>query len=245
MDNFKNLILVILICAALSVLYFNLALDPASIDKLFLTISTFLFSIFSGFFISRQAARYSDIRKSLAAIDGNMSAMYRASGHLGADFQSKVGGVIKEYYELILKNQSWDYNFTHKTTTLISLHALLEERVGKNSLSPLEGSALGRVTASLGNIQMERKNLVALYEERIPFFQWAPIYFLATVLFITLSITVPSFDFLLPSILKGAFATAIIVVLILLRQLDSLRLFEGIIGEHSAKDVIEIIEGDK
>ena len=66
-----------------------------------------------------------------------------------------------------------------------------------------------------------------------------------TVLFITLSITVPSFDFLLPSILKGAFATAIIVVLILLRQLDSLRLFEGIIGEHSAKDVIEIIEGDK
>src|SRR3989338_7338811 len=103
MDNFKNLILVILICAALSVLYFNIALDPASIDKLFLTISTFLFSIFSGFFISRQAARYSDIRKSLAAIDGNMSAMYRASGHLGADFQSKVGGVIKEYYELILK----------------------------------------------------------------------------------------------------------------------------------------------
>jgi hypothetical protein len=35
------------------------------------------------------------------------------------------------------------------------------------------------------------------------------------------------------------------MVVILLKKFDDLSLFEGTIGEHSAKDVIRIIDGEK
>jgi hypothetical protein len=37
----------------------------------------------------------------------------------------------------------------------------------------------------------------------------------------------------------------IVIVVILLKKFDNLTLFEGTIGEHSAKDVIRIIDGEK
>ncbi|MEK7635848.1 MAG: hypothetical protein AAB405_02040 [Patescibacteria group bacterium] len=47
------------------------------------------------------------------------------------------------------------------------------------------------------------------------------------------------------SIIKAAFATSIISVVFLMRQLDRLKLFEGMIGESSAQDVLDIIAGKK
>ena len=45
--------------------------------------------------------------------------------------------------------------------------------------------------------------------------------------------------------LKSAFASSVIFVVILLSQFDRLKFFEGTIGESSAKDVLDIIEGRK
>ncbi|MEI7620404.1 MAG: hypothetical protein WCJ57_02440 [Candidatus Falkowbacteria bacterium] len=243
MKNLLRIGLVTIFVVLVSVYYFaNLEI---SLDKTLLTISTFLFAIFSGFFISRQSSRYGDIRKSDSVIDGNFSAIYRSSSHLGLKFQKKMGELIKVYYSNILSNDSWDYNFTNKTTTLSDIHALLEKNFGGKTLTSLENSALGRIMMSLGAIQQERKNLVALYEERIPVFEWIPIWFLAGVLILTLSTTVSSYLSLLDSVLKGIFGTSVLVIVILLKRLDSLRLFEGIIGEHSARDVVDIIDGRK
>jgi len=61
---------------------------------------------------------------------------------------------------------------------------------------------------------------------------------------LTLS-TIASQGMAIASIIKGAFATAVIAVIMLLRQLDKLKLFEGMIGESSAKDILDIMEGKK
>lgn len=50
-----------------------------------------------------------------------------------------------------------------------------------------------------------------------------------------------SVDVLLPPVLKGAFAVSLISVIIILKNLDNLHLFEGFIGERSAKDVVSIV----
>ena len=81
----------------------------------FLTVATFLFAIFAGFFISRQGNRYSNIRDQISQFDGELSAMYRQLGHIDKKAQKQLAKIIKGHYLKILKNKAWDYNFIHKS----------------------------------------------------------------------------------------------------------------------------------
>ncbi len=136
-----------------------------------------------------------------------------------------------------------DYSLTHKTTTLTDIHHIIG-KIGQNNLTNIQNVALGRISMALSGAQDVRKQLVALVDERIPKFQWI----LITLFMLTLLSAVSSIysvGLLLPSILKAAFGVSIISVVIILHNLDILNLFEGNIGGHSAKDVIDIIDGKK
>jgi len=235
--------ILILLFVGLSTAYYYNVFAGNEVDKTFLTLSTFLFALFTGFFISRQASRYSEIRKLTADFDGNMSGVYRMFGHLGKETQKKSGNIIKDYYKKIVKN-GWDYAFTHKTRTLTDLHQLLEDTITKHGSDGIKSTAASRIAVGLQDQQKVRKNMVALREERIPGFQWMLIYLLTAILILTVS-TIPSESLLLGSVIKAAFIVSVLMVAVLLKKLDELKLFEGIIGEHSAQDVVEIIEGKK
>ena len=71
----------------------------ADVDRIFLTIATFLFSMIVGFFIARQGVRYSGIREQISLFDGHLSAIYRESGHLGKKAQEHIGEIILDYYK--------------------------------------------------------------------------------------------------------------------------------------------------
>lgn len=242
MKYLKYLIFIVFI--GVSFLSYFYLFGGKEVDKTFLTISTFLFSIFTGFFISRQGTRYMTIREKIANFDGNMSAIYRGSGHLGVDIQNKIGEIIKKHYEAIIENKAWDYHFTHKSSTITSIHGILEESLKDQALTSLKNDIVIRITTALHDVQLIRKNMVALYQERTPFFQWLLIGILGLILLITL-MTIPSQGYLLGSLLKGAFGASVISVLILLLQLDRLQFFEGTMGENSASDVVNIIAGKK
>jgi len=219
--------------------YWNI---PFETDKIFLTISTFLFAIFTGFFIARQGRRYSVIREKTAGFDGNMSAIYRASGHLGQDVQGRVGNVLIQHYGAIRDHKAWDYHFTHKSSTITDIHNILQESLGDESLSSLKNVITMQIGVSLRDLQLLRKNLVALYQERIPIFQWTILFFLTMILLLTLTF-IPSYLFLLGAFMKTAFLVSVVAVLLLLYRLDSLQVFKGLVGENSAKDVLDIIAG--
>jgi hypothetical protein len=229
--------------AILSVAYYYDIFGSNDTDKIFLTLSTFLFALFTGFFISRQATRYSEIRKLTADFDGNMSGIFRLFEYFGDKAQRESGEIIKNYYKKIVEN-SWDYAFTHKTTTITDLHHLTEKTINKNGNDGIKGVATSRIIVGLQEQQKTRKNMVALREERIPKFQWMLIYLLAAILIVTVS-AIPSAFLLLESIIKAAFVVSIFMIVVLLKKLDKLKLFEGIIGEHSAMDVVDIIAGKK
>lgn len=121
----------------------------------------------------------------------------------------------------------------------------MSEKTTKDQALPsLKHLALQRVLTALETLQIVRKNMVALHTERIPRFQWVLVYFLALILFITVS-TIPSQEYILSSILKGAFSSSVIFVLILLHEFDRLKFFEGTMGEHSAQDILGILAGEK
>ncbi len=213
------------------------------IDKVFLTLATFLFALFSGFFIARQAGRYGDLRKLTADFDGNMSSIYRAFGHYSLEAQESAGNIIAGHYHNIVAH-GWDYPLTHKTTTLTNLHTETASAVAQNGTDGVKGAVTTRIMLVLSDVQKIRKQMVALRDERIPGFQWMLVYLLTAILVFVVS-TIDSSGFLLGSIVKAAFVIAVVSVVTLLRRLDNLQLFSGSIGENSARDVIEIIKGTR
>lgn len=228
----------------LSLVYFKYDFGGGGTDKVFITITTFFFSIFTGFFITRQGNRYTKIREIISSYDGKMSGMYRVAGNLSSNIQEQIGVIIKAHYEKILETKSWDYHFTHKSNTISAIHQVLETDIGGNKQESLRNQSLGRILANLGDCQVLRKNMVMLYQERIPGFQWFLIFLFVLILLATITV-IPSQGFLLGSILKSAFAVSILSVVVILFNLDDLHLFEKFIGENSARDVVEIIGGTK
>lgn len=234
----------ILIFAGLSLSYYFIPFGAEDLSQVFLSISTFLFAIFTGFFIARQGRRYSAIRDRITQFDGEMSSIYRQFGHLSSQSQEEVKKIIKNHYGLILENKAWDYHFVNKSSTLISIHELIERTTKDQKLPTLKNFAVQRILVALQTLQGTRKSMVALHSERIPKFQWVLVYFLAAILLSTVSV-IPSHLLLFGAILKAAFGSAVIFVIILLHEFDRLRFFEKTIGEHSAQDILDIFSGKK
>lgn len=224
--------------------YFTFDLGAANTDKIFITITTFFFSIFTSFFITRQGNRYTKLREIISTYDGKLSGIYRVSGNISPTVQTKCAVVIKDHYAKIIESKSWDYHFTNKSNTISSLHEILESEIGGNKQETLRNQAVGRVLANLGDCQVLRKNMVMLYQEKIPVFQWTLIVLFLGILLATISI-IPSQGFFLGAALKAAFVVAILSVVLILQNLDNLHLFEKFIGENSATDVLSTIEGSK
>jgi hypothetical protein len=219
-------------------------LSAYRLDNIYLTVSTFLFSVFNGFFIARQSSRYSEIRNNLSRFDADMSIIFRESTHLSAHEHEHITGMLRDYYTLVLKHKDWAYYyFTHKSTLIANIHASIDT-YAKVSMEGIRGESIKNILRTLDDVQVARKLLVSLKEEVLPRFQKFFIYILATVLFLAI-LTLPSYGVVLASLLKSVYMITVISVVMLLRKFNDLSLFEGSIGEHSARDVLSIIDGDK
>lgn len=236
--------LLIFLFVILSFVYYKISFGAENTDKVFITITTFFFSIFTGFFITRQSTRYTKIREIIGNFDGKMSGTYRVSGTISPEIQGKIGLIIKDHYQKILESHSWDYHFNNKSSTISNIQEVLNTEVAKNKLETLPTQAVARILSAMSDCQTLRKNMIMISQERIPSFQWFLICFFVLILLATVSV-VPSSGFILGSILKSAFAISILSVVVILYNLDNLHLFEKFIGENSARDVVDIIDGNK
>lgn len=243
MRNIFSEIFVTLLLIGLAILFYHISIFD-KVDSVFISISTFLFSIFSGFFVSRQGGRYSNIRDKNASLDAKLSSIYRFAGHLGEDVQKEIGKIITKNYQQEAKSHQWDYSLSHKTTTLTDIHTIMDKVGRRDDLTNIESNAIGRITFALAGAQDDRKELVGIVEERIPRFQWG-LMVLFTLILLSAVSSIPSVGMWLSSILKAGFAASVVSVVIILYKLDTLNLFEGTIGERSAQDVLDIIKGKK
>ena len=243
MKNYFTLALIFIVLPALSVAYYVIQFGEL-VDRLFLSVSTFLFSIFAGFFITRQGTRFNKVRETVNKFDGLMSSIYRTSGHISAELQKEIGKVILAHYKKIASTKQWSYHFEHKSSTLVSIHTLLDEHVVEDDVTKLSNQAIGSIVKGLGAIQNIRKQMLALNKERVPREQWALMLIFLFMLVGAVS-TLPSVGMLFPAILKAAFVVSVISVMYILYRLDNLMFTEELMGEESAQDVMAIIKGKK
>jgi hypothetical protein len=233
--------ILIIVIPLLTVLFYGLP-PLFELDRAFLTTSTFLFSIFTGFFISQQVSRFNAVRESVTAFDGKLSNIYRTSAHISSELQNAMGERIVRHYTEILNAQQWDLHYNNRSTTLTDLHALLDTYVTEEDVTKLANQSLGSIIKGLEECQGLRKRILALREERIPNEQWLLIGFFALVLLLSVT-TLPSQGLLFPAIMKSAFFASVSAVLIILYRLTNLQFSETLMGEISARDVLAIIRG--
>ena len=235
---------IIIIFVILSVFYYFISVPLNASPQIFLTIATFLFATFTGFFVARQGRRYSEIRNQISSFDGEMSSIFRQFGHLSKNAQKEVQQIIRKHYTTILSSKAWDYHIIHKSSTITNIHLLTERIGGTKPFPSLKHLALQRILTALETLQVLRKKMVALHTERIPKFQWFIIYFLALLLLLAITL-IPSQFIFYSALMKGAFGSSVISVIVMLHRFNSLKFFEAIMGEQSAQDILDIFSGKK
>jgi len=243
MKKYFTLLLIVVVLPVLSLVYFTVEIAEP-VDRVFLSISTFLYSIFTGFFISRQASRFNKVRETVTKFDGLMSNIYRTSGHISANLQQEIGLVVTAHYDKIFATKEWNYHFKRKSTTLSSIHDLLEKHIDDKKVTKLANQSIGAIVKGLGVAQDVRKSMLALSRERVPFEQWVLIMFFVAMLIGTVS-TMASVGMIWPSVLKAAFVMSVLSVMFILYRLNNLAFTEDLMGAESAQDVLDIITGSK
>ncbi len=202
-------------------------------------VAAFFFALFSGFFISRQNERYSKITDIIAERDGIYSFLYRVFG-LVPRMQSEMREVIKDHYTKILSNNDWAYNEFHPSMTLTKLTKIMGGVTDGEADSLKNNNLFDGIWGAIQVLQQNRKKIIAAYQERLLMFQWILIYIFA-------AITILSFHFLHTellwvNILKIIFATAVFLVIILIKQLNSLSIFGKDFSKKIANDVLRIVD---
>jgi hypothetical protein len=202
--------------------------------------TTFFFTLFIGFFITRQNDRYSAINDQLTSTDGYFSYLYRVTG-LVPRIQKEVKDIVREHYMKIKETNNPAYHVMNPSNSISKMTAVLssitEEEAGEKAATDGAWQFLFEV---ISDLQLLRKKTLNLYEEKLVPFQWLIVYILGILLVISFDF-VPA-TFLLVDILKIFFGTAVFISIILLRQLDDLTLFGTTIGMQSVEDTFRIVD---
>ena len=236
--NTKNIVLVLtfIIIYTFFVLKVNVSITDSS-DIIVGT--TFFFALFIGYFITRQNDRYSSISDQLTSNDGWFSYLYRITG-LVPRIQTEVRDIIRDHYTKIIKSGNVAYHIMNPSNTLTRMTKSLGSITEDENGNPAAGAAWGFLFEVISDLQVTRKKILNLYGEKLVAFQWAVIYILAALLVVSFNF-VPSSDLFVDA-LKVCFGTAVFISILLLQQLDQLKLFGDKAGMDSARDVLRIID---
>jgi hypothetical protein len=235
--------ILILVFISFFVLYLKLPALESDIFSTFLSVSTFLFAIFTGFFISRQGRRYNAMRDAIANFDGETSSLFRIADLLPKKKMNEIKTIVKEEYKAMKNETHWEYSFLKKTTFMTDITKIIAS-MHKHDLDQVSITAIRRVASSINKMQLIRKRIIVLGKERIPRVQWALIISLALIIIVLIA-SVNYHLIIFTTLLKTLFSTIVVLVLLMLYQFDQLVFYEDEIGLTTAKDVLEIINEKK
>lgn len=119
-------LLIFLICYSAYVFIFSFNIDNYS-DIIVAT--TFFFTLFSGFFITRQNDRYSKIADEISNTDGLFSLLYRVSGAV-PKVQERVRKALRDHYQKILDSGDWAYHILNPSTTITQIFNAYNSAMG-------------------------------------------------------------------------------------------------------------------
>ena len=226
-------LLIFLVIYSAYVFFINFKIEGYS-DVIVAT--TFFFTLFSGFFITRQNDRYTAIADEISNTDGLFSLFYRISS-AAPKVQKKVREALQNHYKKILDSGDWAYHISHPSDTITQIFNAYKDANSKDK------DMLGQFSDGFGgafaSIQVSRKRMVMLHHEKLLPLHW-------TIIIILGALMVASFNFIptdsiIINISKIVFGVIALLVVLLLKQLDDLSVFGKDFNRQTANDILRII----
>jgi hypothetical protein len=201
-----------------------------------ITVSTFLFAILVGFYISRLNSRYDQIRELVAVEDALWLLFFKTSQFFGKVFQDTVREHIDEYYRIA-------YDFDVGTYYKHNAAAFLKVFDAMLSVTPLAGNRTDGMFSDmlmvLGRIEESRNKSSVLVAEKLTVGQWATIIALAII--ILFSIFLMKTDHLYSEVTSVLMGGVLVLILLTMRDLQNLRLWGKTVAEESGEEMFDLI----
>lgn len=209
---------------------------PSREVEIILTISTFLFAIFASFFISRSNSRYDQIVELVAEEDAHWLSFYKTAVFFGKDFVDKIRELINNYYVVAYDFDAGDY-YKYNAKYLHAIYDELDEvEISNNTKAQ---NTLSFMAELLAGIERNRNRSAVLTIERITKGQWAVMCLLAAIiLFSVFYLKTPE---LYSQIIAVILSTTIVLILLIIRDLQNLRLSGSSVLEESGQEIFDYI----
>ena len=227
----------LVITYSLYVFYFNLEIE--SYSDIIVAV-TFFFTLFAGFFITRQNDRFTSIAEEISNTDGDFSLLYRIAGVVPWA-QNQIRDALRDHYKKILESNNWAYHLLNPSTTITKVFNAYRDVNDKNDddadkLSHFSDASGG----AFDDVQQSRKKMIMLYQQRLLPLQWAIIYILGLLMVVSFNF-IPNHTIIV-DIMKIFFGVAVLFVILLLKQLDDLSIFGKDFNKQTANDMLRIID---
>lgn len=200
-----------------------------------LTVSTFLFAILTGFYLSRLNTRFNALRDLVVQEDSLFRSFFQTSRLYGDVFTKKIVELMDKYYivsyDFLISeydNQRNEHYFQAMWDEVIALKKYRSESGHQQLVSLLQG------------IQNCRTQATSNAFERLSFGEWVSLLTLATIiLFSIFGLKTDAFYFQIITILLSS---TLVLVLLIIRDLENLRIGgQGIWAEESGQQVFALI----
>ena len=226
-----------MVAYSLYVFYFNMNIEDYS-D--IIVAVTFFFTLFAGFFITRQNDRFTSIAEEISNTDGDFSLLYRIAGVVPWA-QDQIRDALRWHYQKILETNNWAYHLLNPSTTITKVFDAYRDVNDKNDddadkLSHFSDASGG----AFDDVQQSRKKMIMLYQQKLLPLQWAIIYILGLLMVVSFNF-IPNHTIIV-DIMKIFFGVAVLFVILLLKQLDDLTIFGKDFNKKTANDMLRIID---
>lgn len=207
-------------------------IGPTPTIETILTVSSFLFAILAGFFISRLNARYNEIRELISNEDAYFFSLFKTAKIFGGKFAGKIADTIDKYYIISFESELDNY---YKSTAphLGNMYEILYEIKEKS-----DNSTYAIMLSILSSIETVRNKNSIIAKEKITVSQWMVLVCLTVIILFCLFYLNTNqifFQFLVVIV-----SAMLILILLTIRDLQNLRLGGKIMSVlESGQEVLE------
>lgn len=240
LKTYRYLFVVVVVAFLLSLNTFRaFSLDEMS---LFLTVVGLIYGLVVAFTINNAWERFSKIRDCIAAEVNALMSMYIYAVHLSdQDSLRKLKEQLVEYCKEVPTIEWHDYWKSEKTHQ--KFRGLIKTVASVKLESTKDQEIFDEVSEELRAAAVARYQQLVLAETRISKIQWALNIFLSAILIAGLVLLkIP--DFLLSVFIVTSMVSAVIMLLVVLYELDTMKTAEEEVSVEPYKQVVRVVENE-
>lgn len=202
--------------------------------ELILTVSTFLFAIISGFYISRLTTRYDQIRNLIASEDASFLCLYKTAQMFGQTFAKRIANLMDAYYIVSYDHSLSDPAYKQSAKYYLALWDAVSTVKKKEPAGVYEA-----MVSQLVDIEKDRNASAAIASERLSLAQWGMLILMSMIILVSVFDLVQPHWYIQVSVVL--FSTILVLIVLLTRDLQELMIGGKALLEESGQEVLEFI----